>query len=139
LIGLGGTLLQLKETGTNITLVFLTDGANLSDPVGSKIIRSKEANQVAKELDASIIEINIPNDTMKIDNEHLNHLISVFQLTEWDMVFSIWPIDNPPKHRICAYFVNEAIKQLDKPKFPIFLYSVHTDLIPNFYLDITLE
>lgn len=138
-IAVGGTLLQLKEKGCKITLVFLTDGASLSDSLETKIIRSKEAKKVAKELNASIIEINIPNNTMKIGNEHLDHLISVFQLKEWDMVFSIWPIDNPPKHRICAFFVKEALKKLNQPKFPIFLYSVHTDLIPNFYVDITLE
>ena len=60
LIGLGGTLLRLKNTETNITLVFLTDGASLSDPLASKVIRSKEASKVAKELGAAIIEINIP-------------------------------------------------------------------------------
>lgn len=136
LIGLGGTLLQFKEKNINITLVFLTDGASLSNSNETEI-RAIEARKVACQLNASLIEINIPNDTMKIEENHLNHLVSVFGMKKWDEVFTIWPIDNPPKHRICSFFVGKALERIKDKSFHINLYSVHTELIPNYYSDIT--
>lgn len=136
LIGLGGTLLKFKKNKKNITLVFLTDGASLSNPEEKKV-RFIEAKKVAHELNATLIEINIPNDTMKINENHLNDLISVFKMRKWDEVFSIWPIDNPPKHRICSFFVGKALEKINDKDFQINLYSVHTELIPNYYSDIS--
>lgn len=139
LIGLGGTLLHLKKIGAKLTLVFLTDGASLENTYESIKIRSDEAKKVAKELNADLIEINIPNDTLTIEHKHFTHLISIFNSKNWDEVFSIWPIDNPPKHRMCAYFIFKVIEKLIHPKFSISLYSVHTELIPNKFVDVTYE
>lgn len=136
LIGLGGTLLKFKQKGVNITLVFLTDGASLVDGPQSVKIRSIEAQKVADELNASIIEVAIPNDTMKIEQKHLSHLISIFDMKKWDEVFTVWPIDNPPKHRICAFFVGKALEMVKDKKLILSLYSVHTELIPNSFCEI---
>lgn len=136
LIGLGGTLLKLKQKGVNITLVFLTDGASLANSEETVKIRSIEARKVANELNASIIEVAIPNDSMKIEQNHLNHLSSIFNLKKWDEIFTIWPIDNPPKHRICAFFVGKALEKVKYKNFTLTLYSVHTELIPNFFCEI---
>jgi hypothetical protein len=55
---------------------------------------------------------------------------------DWDAVFSIWPLDQPPKHRICSYLLGKAIER-SRFKGDLLFYSVHTDLLPNFYVDIT--
>ncbi|GAA4772150.1 MULTISPECIES: PIG-L deacetylase family protein [Flavobacterium] len=138
-IGLGGTLLKLKNVECSVTLVFLTDGANALNPSETKKIRSEEAKKVALKLNADCIEIGIPNNTMEIKCEHLEQMVSVFNSKKWDSVFTVWPMDYPPKHRICALFVQKALTKVKKPAFSMFLYSVHTEIIPNFFVDITSE
>ena len=136
LIGLGGTLIQLKNKGAAITLVFLTDGADLVNQSETVQIRSLESQKVARELNASIINIGIPNDTMEVNFEHLNKIRNILLSQKWDDVFCIWPIDNPPKHRICAFLLGKVISKME---LNLILYSVHTDLIPNLYSNITKQ
>lgn len=137
LIGLGGTLLKYRNKGAKITLVFLTDGASIEDPMGSKTIRSIEAKNVAKVLNAEIIEIAIPNNTMEIDEIHFHKLQSIFENSKWDEIFTIWPLDGPPKHRICAYLLFKILQKNNISDILLTLYSVHTELIPNKYVDIS--
>lgn len=136
LIGLGGTLLQLKKSGANITLVFLTDGASLVNQKETIEIRALESSEVAKELNAKLINVGIPNDTMRVTKEHLDHVKSILSSRIWDDVFCIWPIDTPPKHRVCAYLLGKVIAKME---LQLTLYSVHTDLIPNLYSNITKQ
>jgi LmbE family N-acetylglucosaminyl deacetylase len=135
LLGCGGTLLKLKEQGCDISIGFLTNGAELSDPETSVPIRQKEAAKVCASLKAEMRELGIDNISMKIEEDHIGKLVTWLD-EEWDAIFAVWPVDQPPKHRLCSYMLGKALKRSNY-EGPVNFYAVHTDLLPNFYTDIS--
>jgi LmbE family N-acetylglucosaminyl deacetylase len=136
-IGCGGTLTKLATNGCEITIVFLTDGAELSNPINSIPARRKEAKAVCEKLNATMLEIGIDNISMDIKTTHLEKLKIILD-QGWDMIFTVWPVDQPPKHRLCSYMFGKVLRDSNY-KGNISMYAVHTDLIPNFYVDISEE
>lgn len=135
IIGCGGTLLKLKEQGSDISICFLTNGAELSNPIKSVVIRKEEAETVVKKLNSEVLELGIDNVSMEIEKKTLGKLTQILN-NDWDTIFTIWPVDQPPKHRLCSYLVGKALAEVNFTGNLVF-YAVHTDLIPNFYVDIT--
>jgi LmbE family N-acetylglucosaminyl deacetylase len=134
-IGCGGTLLNLAEQGASITTVFLTNGAELTDPETSVAIRHKEAINATRTYSGKAEFLDIDNISMDILEEHTEKLVGLLN-ERWDAVFTVWPIDQPPKHRVCAYFVGQCLSKSSYNGI-IYYYAVHTDLLPNFYTDIS--
>lgn len=134
-IGCGGTLDAFYKFGCNITIGFLTDGEELSNPINSINTRSKEADKVCKSINATKIDFNINNLSMEVSSDTMKKLINLFN-NEWDYIFTVWPLDNPPKHRLCSYLIGKALNNSNY-NGNICLYAVHTDLIPNIYVDIS--
>lgn len=58
-IGCGGTLSQLANQNCNITIGFITDGAELSNPKESVLIRNQESTNLCKALRATKIDLTI--------------------------------------------------------------------------------
>lgn len=136
IIGCGGLLKKLAKLDTTIKIVFLTDGKELSNPEKSVAIRREEAQTVCDNLGAEMDCLNIDNVSLHIEKEHVEKLVNLID-QDWDAVFTVWPLDNPPKHRLCFYLVGKAIQKVQNRNYPIYMYAVHTDLLPNFYEDIT--
>ncbi|MEL6812518.1 MAG: PIG-L deacetylase family protein [Bacteroidota bacterium] len=136
-IGCGGTLLELAQMRCQITVGFLTNGAELSNPSNSVTIRREEAKAVCKDIDAEMLELGIDNIDLSITPSHVKELKSWME-KDWDAIFTIWPVDQPPKHRLCSYLVGRVMASSNFNK-PIVFYAVHTDLLPNFYVDITAQ
>ena len=134
-IGCGGLLLKLSQQKTNVHLCFLTDGAELSNADDSPRTRAEEAAKVAQKLNAEISSLEINNITLEIQNEDLDTLVQLIN-KGWDTIVTVWPLDQPAKHRLCSYLVGEAVRRSTFKKDLLF-YAVHTDLLPNYYLDIT--
>lgn len=134
-IGCGGTLLQLKKSGASVTMVFLTDGSEISNPIASIETRRKEAQQLCEKIGVAYVELGINNVNLDIQNKHMQQLVGLLN-KDWDLVYSVWPIDQPPKHRLCAYFLGKALLQ-STYNGQLCLYAVHTDLLPNYYVDIS--
>ncbi len=104
-IGCGGTLLKLREQGCKLTIGFLTDGRELSRPEKANVDRRKEeARKVCEALGAEMRSLDIDNTTMAITSAHTEELNRWLQ-EGWDAVFTVWPLDQPPKHRLCSYLV----------------------------------
>jgi len=134
-IGCGGTLLQLKDLGCDIHLAFLTNGAELSNPQDSIPTRHTEAQKASLRLNAELQELGIDNISMKIEATHHSKLITWLN-QDWDAVFTVWPLDQPPKHRVCSYLLGKAISAstyIGK----VYFYAVHTDLLPSHFVDIS--
>ncbi|MBT8261666.1 MAG: PIG-L family deacetylase [Bacteroidia bacterium] len=135
LLGCGGTILKLKDQGCEISIGFLTDGAELSNPDNSVTTRQTEALKVCENLNANMLELGIDNISMKVTNDHIGKLVTWLE-EDWDAVFAVWPVDQPPKHRLCSYILGKALNRANYGG-PVNFYSVHTDLLPNFYVDIS--
>ena len=134
-IGCGGTMLKMMNHKTQLTIGFLTDGEELSNLNKSIYVRASEANRVADSLNATVRNLGISNTKVVVKKEHIDELASWLN-EDFDAVFTVWPVDVPPKHRLCAYLFGKALK---KSNFTgkIILYSVHTDLLPSVYVEIT--
>lgn len=137
IIGCGGTLVKLKELGCSIDICFLTDGAELSNPVNSITTRDKESDLVCSELKAKKYNLGIDNIGLGVSKEKINQLVEILN-NDWDVIFAVWPLDNPPKHRLCSYVFGKALQQSNY-QGQVALYAVHTNLLPNFYSDISLK
>ena len=121
--------------GCKIHLAFFTNGAELSNPVDSVPIRQKEAVEASSKLNAELRELNIDNISMKIDATHLETL-KTWLNEEWDAIFTVWPLDQPPKHRVCSYLLGKTMASSNF-KGKVYFYAVHTDLIPSHFVDIS--
>jgi LmbE family N-acetylglucosaminyl deacetylase len=137
ILGCGGTLLQLAEMGCEIHIGFLTNSAELSNPEESVTKRHLEAQTVCTALNSTMRDLGIDNISMTVQKKHIETLKDWLS-QDWDAVFTIWPVDQPPKHRVCSYLVGKAISKSSYNGL-INFYSVHTDLLPNFYVDISGE
>jgi LmbE family N-acetylglucosaminyl deacetylase len=134
-IGCGGLLNLLAKQGCHLTIGFLTDGAEASDPESSVPTRREEAARASSLLGAQMEELGIDNIELEIDSNKLTKLVEWLD-QGWDAVFTIWPLDQPPKHRLCAYLLGKALER-SRYVGELHLYAVHTDLLPNTYVDIT--
>ncbi|WP_298262454.1 PIG-L family deacetylase [uncultured Lutibacter sp.] len=137
IIGCGGTILKLLKNNNKLTIGFLTNGAELSNPLDSIKIRHKEAKKVCNDLGCKMLELGLDNISMNVTDNHLKVLVEWIK-KDWDYIFTIWPLDQPPKHRLCSYIIGKICSELEFDKRILF-YAVHTDLLPNFYVDITDE
>ena len=137
LLGCGGTLLQLSKMGCEISIGFLTNGAEISNPEESVPVRHNEAEKVCAALGAEMIQLGIDNVSLEVNKTHVETL-SQWLDRGWDAVFAVWPVDQPPKHRLCSYIFGKALSASNY-QGPVNLYAVHTDLLPNFYADISDE
>ena len=135
-IGCGGLLKKLVDQGSEIHMGFLTDGAELSNPIDSVVTRRKEAENLCNYLKVGIRNLEVCNINLKINKYHIKTLTSWFR-EDWDAIFTVWPVDQPPKHRLCAYMVGKALENVANKNLPLYLYGVHTDVLANFYEDIT--
>jgi len=136
-IGCGGLLSKLSQLGHEIHIVFLTDGDNVEKTM--KGFRLEEAESVGKELGAKIHNIDIYNVDFHVNNDHLQHISCVVDEIKPNAIFTIWPLDAPPKHRICNVILDKALELSSHANdaLNIYNYQVHTGLIPNVYFDYT--
>lgn len=135
IIGCGGTILKLIKEKNDVTICYLTNGAELSNSINSIKERHLEAKSVCDDIECSMLELGIDNIALNITKEHVSKL-KQWVLNDWDHIFTIWPLDQPPKHRICSYLIGKVFKEIEIDKSIVF-YAVHTDLLPNFYVDIS--
>lgn len=136
-IGCGGILTHLAKQGCKIELVFLTDGR----PLGTKAedivrIRRNEAVRVAQALSATMNEIGINNVTLDVNQQHLTQIRDLVT-SDVDALFTVWPLDNPPKHRFCDAVLAKALEKSSMEQLQVLNYAVHTALVPNVYFDYT--
>jgi LmbE family N-acetylglucosaminyl deacetylase len=135
-IGCGGLLKKLANQKSEIHIGFLTDGAELSNPINSIVTRRDEAKKLCDYLGAEMRTLDVSNISLQINKSHLD-ILSSWINEDWDAIYTVWPVDSPPKHRLCAYMLGKVLKTSEKKHIPLYLYAVHTDLMPNFYVDIT--
>jgi len=136
-IGCGGLLSKLHEQGTEIHLIFLTDGENSSRNMS--MTRHREAKNVSLSLNATMHEIGISNVDLTVNQSHIDKIIGILETVDPYAVFATWPLDMPPIHRLCNVVIVNAMAKsgLDLAQLPIFSYQVHTALLPNIYFDYT--
>lgn len=142
--GCGGTMLLLKEAGWETVSVYMTkgergiEGKSLSE---AATIRVEEGKQACKILGATpIFMTQIDGDT-EINKERYVEMRELIAKEKPDIVFTHWPIDSHPDHRVCSLLVYDAWRRLGY-NFELFYFEVmsgtQTQMFnPTDYVDIS--
>ena len=147
-LGMGGTILKLKQQGHAVHIVDMTNGE--PTPFGSVETRAKEAAAAAKALGVERTLLGLPNREVVHSIENRHKVAAVIRKHRADWLFVPYPIDAHPDHmavtRICedARFDAKLTKSAipGEPYYPkriIYYFCTHLRLnfTPNFCVDIT--
>lgn len=142
--GCGGTMLKLRQAGYEVVAVYMTkgergiQGKSLDE---SAAIRVEEAQNACQILGARpVFMTQIDGDT-HINKERYLEMRELIKQENPDIVFTHWPIDSHPDHRVCSLLVYDAWRRLGY-KFDLYYFEVmsgtQTQLFsPTDYVNIT--
>lgn len=142
--GCGGTMQLLRQAGYDVVAVYMTkgergiEGKSLDE---AATIRVEEAKNACKILNARpVFMTQIDGDT-HINKERYAEMRELIRQENPEIVFTHWPIDSHPDHRVCSLLVYDAWRRLDY-KFELYYFEVmsgtQTQLFaPTDYVDIS--
>lgn len=138
--GCGGTLLLLKNNGSLITTIIVTDGALGGENKGNALIkrRANESCAAASSmgLDAPLFW-GIPDRSIRYHEPLIVRLMEAITAHEADLVLLPSPTDWHPDHQTLAFAGAEAIRRLGGQRYGAF-YEVTDSLpCPNLIHDIS--
>jgi len=140
----GGTMALFAAQGHEVVSAYLTRGET-GIPGKSKEetarIRSEEALQACKILNARAEFLGQINGSCEITKDRYAETCNFFRRENPDIVFTHWPIDTHPDHRICSVLTYDAWLSLGK-KFALYWFEVESGMqtqnfSPSNYMDIS--
>ncbi len=147
-IGMGGTILALREQGHEVTLCDLTNGE--PTPIGTPERRAREAAVAAGILGVARITLEMPNRYLTDTVENRMRVAEVIRQTRPDILFVPYWVDAHPDH-VAAATLCEAARFYGKltkttipgepymPKRILHFFTTHYRLHPDltFVFDIS--
>jgi LmbE family N-acetylglucosaminyl deacetylase len=142
--GCGGTIAYLAEQGHHVTALYLTKGeAGIpGTPLdAASNIRMEEAEEACLILNAHPVFFGqVDGETFVNRNEYMK-MHDIIRDLQPNVVFTQWPVDTHPDHRIISLLIYDAWLKLDK-NFSLYYYEVMTGeqsqlFHPSEYVDIT--
>lgn len=138
-LGCAGTLKLLSDAGTNVTLIFVTNGEKLygDTPDGIVEARRKEAVQSADLLGCSeTLFLNFPDGEVGRHSEEVfQRLAGIIRERTPDAIFAPSPIDYHEDHIATSH---TGIKLLDEFRsFKLVFYEIYSTVRFNCLVDIT--
>ncbi|HEY6102755.1 MAG TPA: bacillithiol biosynthesis deacetylase BshB1 [bacterium] len=147
-IGMGGSILALRQAGHTVTICDLTNGE--PTPIGSPERRAKEASAAAALLGVGRVTLEFPNRYLQDTVEARNRVAEVIRDVRPDLLFVPYWEDAHPDH-VAGAALGEAARFYAKltkttiagepfyPRRVIHFFSTHYRLHvrPSFILDIS--
>jgi LmbE family N-acetylglucosaminyl deacetylase len=141
IIGCGGTLIQLVESGSILSVVQLTDGSATSALTDSpehvrKTIRLKEAEAVAADLGvANLFLFREVDSHVQCTSENVKKLSDIVNKLQPKIIFVPFINDKHPDHVIANEILGKALDSsaLNLPHIHILSYEVWNFVPPNSY------
>lgn len=142
--GCGGTMAVLRNAGYEVVAVYMTKGEGGIPGKShdeSATIRVAEAKKACEVLGVRPIFMTQIDGQSEINRERYVEMRQVIADENPDIVFTHWPIDSHPDHRVCSLLVYDAWRRLDYA-FELYYYEVmsgtQTQLFqPTDYVDIS--
>ncbi|MAG38709.1 hypothetical protein CMO90_01345 [Candidatus Woesearchaeota archaeon] len=153
-IGMGATIVKHLNNGSNITVLYMTDGRNGGDPnlTHKQVIkmRHREAMLVGEKYGFKQIYWQLSDTLGKRvfnseefftnRNEVVNNLVDVLDKGQYDSIFLPsffdWHVDHFTSNKILV----DALKKTSIPKLTIYGYEVWSYIpFPNYVVDISDE
>ena len=124
--GCGGTMIVLKQAGYEVVSVYMTKGEG--GIVGKShdeaaAIRSQEAREACKVLDCRPVLMTQIDGNSEVNKERYAEMMNLIAAEKPDIVFTHWPIDSHPDHRVCSILVYNAWRRLDY-SFELYYFEV---------------
>lgn len=137
-VGVGGTLMMLRDLGAEITVVYLTDGAEKGDEGAAIVERGEEAAAACALIGAHRIDIGISNVRTDPSLAEIDALASALGEVRPEVVLVPWLLDGTVKHRMANHLLWLANRRAAVPKpAEVWGYQVNNFFDPNAYVDIT--
>ncbi len=142
--GCGGTMLLLRNAGYEVVSVYMTKGqGGISGKSHDEAaaIRVKEGERACEILGVRPLFMSQIDGNTEINRARYTEMREVIAAEKPDIVFTHWPIDSHPDHRVCSLLVYDAWRRLDY-SFELYYFEVmsgtQTQLFqPTDYVDIT--
>lgn len=140
----GGTMILLKQAGYDVVSVYMTKGeagiAGISHDKAAAT-RMQEARKACEILGAKAIFMTQTDGRSEVNKERYHEMRDLIKEESPDIVFTHWPIDSHPDHRVCSLLVYDAWRRLNY-EFELYYFEVmsgtQTQLFqPTDYIDIT--
>lgn len=140
----GGTILKLKDMGTEVVSVYLTSGeAGIrgKSHEEARAIRQVEARKACEVMGVRSIFMTQIDGNAEVNKERYAEMLALIEAEKPDMVITHWPIDSHRDHRVCAVLVYDAWRQSGY-SFDLYYGEVMTGLqtqnfTPTLWVDIT--
>lgn len=142
--GCGGTMILLQQAGYEVVSVYMTKGeAGIQGKTHeeSAAIRVKEATEASKMLGARPLFMTQIDGNAEINKARYVEMREVIAAEKPDVVFTHWPIDSHPDHRVCSLLVYDAWRRLGY-SFELYYFEVMSGMQsqlfqPTDYVDIS--
>jgi LmbE family N-acetylglucosaminyl deacetylase len=142
--GCGGTIARYADLGHEVIMLYLNRGeGGIAHLPGAEAgaVRTAEAGQASKMLNARPVFAGQMDGMSEVNSTRYEEYRSILQQEQPDIVFSHWPIDNHPDHRVNALLVHDAWLWMGK-RFSLVYYEVSNGedtllFTPTHYVDIT--
>lgn len=142
--GCGGTMILLQQAGYEVVSVYMTKGeAGIQGKTHeeSAAIRVKEATEASKMLGARPLFMTQIDGNAEINKARYVEMREMIAAEKPDVVFTHWPIDSHPDHRVCSLLVYDAWRRLGY-SFELYYFEVMSGMQsqlfqPTDYVDIS--
>jgi len=140
--GCGGTVARYSSAGHDVVLLYLNRGQKTCpDPDPEANPRVAEARKACEILHARAAFASQCDANAIVDRAHYNEFRDLLSAEKPDAVFTHWPVDNHPDHRVISNLTYDAWNKLGRA-FPLYFYEVSdgedTQMFrPDSYVDIT--
>lgn len=142
--GCGGTIAWLTSQGHQVYSLYLTKGeAGIPGTPHEEAasIREKEAKKACEILGSKPVFFGQIDGDTHVNREAYDKMISLVDDLHPDLVFTQWPIDTHPDHRVASLLIYQSWWSGGR-SFPLFYYEVLTGnqtqaFSPTDFVDIT--
>lgn len=140
----GGTMMRLKAAGYDVVSVYMTKGqAGIKGKSHDEAaaIRTQEAKNACEIMGVRPLFMTQIDGNAEVNKARYAEMRELIDAENPDIVFTHWPIDGHPDHRVCAILVYDAWRRLDY-RFELYYFEAmsgtQTQLFhPTDYVDIT--
>ncbi len=146
--GCGGSIGRFVSLGHEVVVLYLTRGEagieGVSHDDAAKI-RTAEALEACKVMGAKPLFAGQIDGNTVINKEAYSKMAEMIEQVSPDMVFTQWPIDTHPDHRVCSLLVYNTwnwFRGDESRSFDLYYYEVMTgeqtqNFHPTHFIDIT--
>jgi len=147
--GCGGTITRLVNEGHHVSVLYLTRGEagipGVSHEEAARI-RTAESLEACRVMGATPLFAGQIDGNTVINREAYETMMEIIGGQHPDMVFTHWPIDTHPDHRVCSglvYHTWNRFRGEEASAFDLYYYEVMTgeqtqNFHPTHFIDVTL-